>query len=155
VIVVVHRRTALIWMVSAGIVILALAPAVVVFGLGWLTLPSIQPWGEPPVKETTTLEQWALFAVFYLAWMTGLMVLMIWLFDRVGHHWRSYDRPPRRKKKSLWRARATMRHIDAEQRATVEAMRRREEREARRRTERERGEARRRGPDGRAPGGER
>jgi hypothetical protein len=155
VIVAVHRRTALIWLVSAGIVVLALAPAVVVFGLGWLTLPRIQAWGEPPAKDTTTLEQWALFAVFCLAWMVGLMVLMIWLFDRIGHRWRTYDRPPRRKKKSLRRARATMRHIDAEQRATVEAMRRRDAREARRRADRERDEARRRGPGGRGPGGER
>jgi hypothetical protein len=153
VIVAVHRRTALIWLVSAGVIVLALAPAVVVFGLGWLSAPHIRSWGEPPARDTTTLEQWVLFALFYLAWMVALMVLMIWLFDRIGHRWRSYDRSPRRKKKSERRARATMRHIDAEQRATMEAMRRREAREARSRADHERDEARRRGPDGGAPGG--
>jgi hypothetical protein len=149
----VHRRTALIWLVTAGLVVLALVPALVVFGLGWLRLPQIQPWGAPPARDTTTLEQWALFAVFYLAWMGAVTVLMIWLFDRIGHHWRYYESPPRRKKKSLRRARATMRQMDAEQQATMQAMRRREEREARRRADRGRDEARRRGPDGRGPGG--
>lgn len=147
-IVVVHRRTALIWLVTAGFIVLALAPAVVVFGLGWLRLPSIQPWGAPPAKDTTTLEAWVLFAVFYLLWMFGLTVLMVWSFDRVGHRWRPYDRPPRLARKSRRRARATMQQMNAEQKATYDALRRREEREARRRADRESAEARRRGPDG-------
>lgn len=144
----VHRRTALIWLVTAGLVALALLPAVVTFGLGWLQLPQIQPWGAPPARDTTTLEQWTLFALFYLAWMAALTVLMIWLFDRLGHHWRYYEGEPRRQKKARRRARATLRHVGAEQQAAFAAMRRREEREARRRRDRERDEARRRGPDG-------
>ena len=145
-IVAVHRRTAFILLVTAGLVVLALVPAVVVFGLGWLRLPQIQPWGEPPARDTTTLEQWTLFAVFYLLWMIGLTVLMIWAFDHLGHRWRYYEGTPRARKKSRRRTRATMRHVNAEQQATIQAMRRREEREARRRADRERDEARRRGP---------
>jgi len=148
VIVVVHRRTALISLVTAGLIALALVPAVVTFGLGWLRLPQIQPWGAQPATDTTTLEQWTLFALFYLAWMAGLTVLMVWLFDRIGHRWRYYEGTPRRQKKSRRRARATMRQMDAEQKATYDALRRREERDARRRRDREQAEARRRGPDG-------
>jgi hypothetical protein len=147
-----YRRTALIGLVTAGLIVLALAPAVVVFGLGWLRLPHVQPWGASPAKDTTTLEQWTLFAVFYLAWMAGLTVLMIWLFDRIGHHWRYYESPPRRLKRGRRRARATMQHVNAEQQATIQAMRRREARDAQRRAARERDEARRRGADGRGPG---
>jgi len=145
----VHRRTALILLVTAGLVVLAFVPAVVVFGLGWLRLPHIQPWGAAPARDSTTLEQWTLFALFYLAWMVGLTVLMIWSFDHIGHRWRYYEGTPRARKKSRRRARATMRHVSAEQQATIQAMRRREEREARRRADRESAEARRRGPDGR------
>jgi hypothetical protein len=148
VIVVVHRRTALIWLVTAGILLLAAVPAAVTFGLGWLRLPSIQPWGAPPARDTTTLEAWVLFAVFYLLWMFGLTVLLVWSFDRIGHRWRPYDRPPRPEKKSRRRARATMQQMGAEQKATYDALRRREEREARRRADRESAEARRCGPEG-------
>ncbi len=147
-IVAVHRRTALIWLVTAGLIVLACLPAVVTFGLGWLRLPHIQPWGAPPARDTTTPEAWAFFALFYLFWMVSLTVLMIWAFDRVGHSWRHYESTPPAQKKSRRRARATMRHLGAEQKATMEALRRREEREARRRHDRERDEAMRRGPDG-------
>ena len=41
-----------------------------------------------------------------------------------------------------------MQQMNAEQKATYDALRRREEREARRRADRESAEARRRGPDG-------
>jgi hypothetical protein len=148
VIVAMHRRTALIWLITAGLLVLACVPAVVTFGLGWLQLPHIQPWGAPPARDTTTPEAWALFSVFYLFWMVGLTVLMVWAFDRVGHSWRPYDRTPPSRKKSRRRARATMRQMGAEQQATMQALRRREEREARRRRDRERDEALRRGPDG-------
>ena len=54
-----HRRTALIWLVTAGLIVLACLPAVVAFGLGWLRLPQIQPWGAPSARDTTSLEAWA------------------------------------------------------------------------------------------------
>jgi hypothetical protein len=148
VIVAMHRRTALVWLVTAGLIVLACLPAVVTFGLGWLQLPHIQPWGAPPAKDITSLEAWTLFAVFYLLWTLGLLVLMIWAFDRLGHRWRYYQSAPRAKSKDRRRARATARHMGAEQQATIEAMRRREERDARRRRDRERDEALRRGPGG-------
>ncbi len=143
-----HRRTALIWLITAGLIVLACLPAFVTFGLGWLRLPHIQPWGAPPARDTTTLEAWTLFAVFYLFWMVGLVVLMVWAFDHVGHSWRYYESTPPAHKKSRRRARATARHMGAEQQATMQALRRREEREARRRHDRERDEALRRGPQG-------
>jgi hypothetical protein len=142
VIVAMHRRTALVALVTAGLIALACAPAVVTFGLGWLRLPHIQPWGASPARDTTSLEAWTLFAVFYLAWMAGLTVLLVWSFDRIGHRWRFYETAPRPQKKARRRARATMRAVDAEQRATIQAMRRREEREARRRRQRESHDAR-------------
>ena len=148
-----HRRTALIWLVTAGLIVLAALPALVTFGLGWLQLPHIQPWGAPPAKDTTSITGWTLFALFYLAWMVGLTVLLVWSFDRIGHQWRYYERSSRPPKKTRRRARATMQAINAEQQATIAAMRRREERAARQRRDRERDEARRRGADGRGTGG--
>jgi hypothetical protein len=153
VIAVMDRRRALIWLITAGLIVLACLPAVIVFGLGWLSLPHIQPWGAPPARDATSIEAWALFAVFYLVWAIGLMLLLIWSFDRVGHHWHYYEGTPRPRKKDRRRTRATMQQVNAEQQATIQAMRRREERDARRRRDRERDEARRRGPGGGAGGG--
>ena len=148
-----HRRTALIALVTAGLVVLACVPAVVTFGMGWLTLPRIQPWGAPPAPDTTTLEAWAVFAVAYLLWMIALMVLLVWVFDRLGHHWQYHERSPRPPKKTQRRARAAMQAVNAEQQAVLQAMRRREQREARRRRDRERDEARRRGGGSGGSGG--
>jgi len=142
VIVAMHRRTALIALVTAGLIVLACLPAVVTFGLGWLQPPHIQPWGAPPAKDTTSLEAWTLFAVFYLAWMAGLTVLLVWSFDRIGHKWRYYESAPRPQKKQRRRARATMQAVNAERQATIQAMRRREQREAQRRRDREAHDAR-------------
>jgi hypothetical protein len=137
-----HRRTALITLVTVGLIVLACLPAVVTFGMGWLQLPQIQPWGAPPARDTTSLEAWTLFALFYLAWMVGLTVLLVWVFDRIGHHWRHYERSPRPGKKQRRRARATMQAMNVEQQATYQAMRRREQREAQRRRHREAHDAR-------------
>lgn len=136
-----HRRTALITLVTAGLVVLACLPAVVTFGLGWLPLPNIQPWGAPPARDTSSLEAWTLFAVIYLAWMVGLIVLLIWSFDRIGHKWRYHESTPR-PKKDRRRARASMQAVNAEQQANMQAMRRREAREAQRRRSRESHDAR-------------
>lgn len=136
-----NRRTALITLVTAGLVTLACLPAVVAFGLGWLDLPHIQPWGEQPARDTTSPEAWTLFAVFYLAWMVGLVVLLIWSFDRIGHKWSYYESTPR-PKKDRRRARASMQAVNAEQQATIQAMRRREAKEAQRRRSRESHDAR-------------
>ena len=74
--------------------------------------------------------------------MFGLVVLLVWSFDRIGHQWHPYDRTPRPPKKSRRRARATMQAMNAEQQATIQAMRRREAREAQRRRSRESHDAR-------------
>ena len=140
-----RRRTAIIALVTAGLIALACLPAVVTFGLGWLHFPHIQPWGAPAAKDVTSPEGWALFAVFYLLWMAGLTVLLIWTFDHMGHHWRYYESTPRPQKKSRRRARATMRVLNAEQQATMQAMRRREQRDAQRRRDRETDDARNEG----------
>jgi hypothetical protein len=133
----VGARRLLIALVTVGVVVLACVPAVVAFGLGWLSLPNIQPWGAPPARDTTSLEAWTLFALAYLAWMIALMVLLVWSFDHLGNNWQPPERTPRPAKKERRRTRATMQAVAAEEQATVEAMRRREEREARRRRERE------------------
>jgi hypothetical protein len=141
VIVAMHRRTALIALVTVGLVVLACLPAAITFGLGWLQPPHIQPWGAPPAKDTTSLEAWTIFAVFYLAWMAGLVVLLVWSFDRIGHKWRYYESTPR-PKKDRRRARASMQAVSAEQQATIRAMRRREAKDAQRRRSRESHDAR-------------
>jgi hypothetical protein len=147
-----RRRPALVWLVTAGVVILALLPAVVVFSLGWLQLPEVRGLGEQPAPDTTPPWAWALLALFYLVWAAALGILLVWSFDRIGHRWRPYDRPPRPDRKGKRRARATLQAIDADRRATAQALRRREERAARRRHDRERDEAWRRGA-GDGPGG--
>ena len=149
----VHRRTALIWLVTAGFVVLALLPAVIAFAEGWLRLPQVRGWGEQPAADATPPWAWALFALFYLAWMAGLGVLLVVCFDRLGHHWHPYDRPSRPRRKDQRRTRAALRAVTADEQAAAEALRRREEREARRRRDRERDEAWRRGPDGGGGGG--
>lgn len=125
-----HRRTVLIALVTAGLIVLACVPAVVTFGLGWLRLGHIQPLGQAFSPEVSSPEAWTLFAVFYLGWMVALTVLLIWTFDRIGHKWHFPEKSARPHKKQLRRARATMRAMEAEQQATIEALRRREAREA-------------------------
>jgi hypothetical protein len=99
-------------------VVLAAVPAVVVFGLGWLTLghPSVPSGGTVP-PDTTSPEQWVLFALFYLAWMFGLMVLLIWTYDRLGRYWHSWDRAPRREKKRRRRLSAGMSYLEGQEKA--------------------------------------
>ena len=137
-----HRRTAIIALVTAGLIVLACLPAVVTFALGWLQLPHIQPRGAAPAGDPASPEAWTAFALFYLVWMVGLMVLLVWSFDRIGHYWQPYDRSPAPQKKQRRRTRATMQAMDAEDKATYQAMRRREAREAQRRRSREAHDAR-------------
>ena len=102
------RRRLLILFVPVGLIVLALVPALVTFGLGWLRLPSIQPPGASPARDTTSLEAWTLFAVFYLVWMLALMVLFIWSYDRLDYHWQYHRRAPRPPKKQRRRLAAGM-----------------------------------------------
>ena len=103
-------------LVTVAAVALAAAPAIVVFALGWLTLgPVAVPAAAPP--DTSSAEQWVLFALFYLAWMLGLMVLLIWTYDRLGRNWRSWDRAPRREKKRRRRLGAGLSYLEAQEKA--------------------------------------
>jgi hypothetical protein len=105
------------------VVVLALAvlPAAVVFGFGWLSFghPTFRSGAVP--GDTTRPEVWVLFVLFYLAWMFGLMVLTIWAYDRLGHHWRSWDRAPRKEKKRVMRLSAGLGFLAGQQRARAQA----------------------------------
>jgi len=112
------RTRLLTGLVTVAAVVLAALPAAVVFGLGWLTLgyPSVPSGGEVP-RDTTSPELWVLFALFYLAWMFALMVLLIWTYDRLGRNWRSWDRAPRREKKRRRRLSAGMQYLEGQEKA--------------------------------------
>ena len=87
------RPRLLTGLVTVAAVVLAAVPAVVVFGLGWLTLghPSRALRRHACRPTPPHPSSWVLFALFYLAWMLGLMVLLIWTYDRLGRNWRSWD----------------------------------------------------------------
>lgn len=130
------RRRLLIALTTLGLLTLVFVPAIVTFGLGWLQPPHIQPWGAPPAKDTTTLEAWVLFALLYLVWMVALSVLLVWAFDRLDYRWQYHERSPRAQKKQRRRITATMRALHAEDEARLQVMRRRAEKDARRRSDR-------------------
>jgi hypothetical protein len=111
------RRRLLIILVPVGLMVLALVPAAVTFGLGWLRLPSIQPPGASPARDTTSLEAWTLFAVFYLVWMVALMVLFVWAYDRLDYHWQYHQRPPRPPKKQRRRLAAGLGFLAGQEKA--------------------------------------
>jgi hypothetical protein len=117
------RRTRLLRaLITAVGLALAALPAVVVFGLGWLTLgrPDVPEGGTVPA-DTTSPAAWALFALFYFAWLFGLMVLVIWSFDRLGHHWRAWDRAPRRQKRRRRRLGAGLAFLAGQEKAQADA----------------------------------
>jgi hypothetical protein len=118
------RRRLLIILVPVGLILLALVPAVITFGLGWLRLPAIQPPGAAPARDTTSLESWALFAVFYLIWMMMLLVLFIWSYDRLDYHWQYHQRSPRPPKKQRRRTAAGMGFLAGQEEARAEAAKR-------------------------------
>jgi hypothetical protein len=99
-------------------VVLAALPAVLIFGFGWFSL-----WRRgaavggviPP--NTSPPEAWVLFALFYLFWMLGLMVLLIWTYDHLGRNWRSWDRAPRPEKKRRRRLGVGLRYLEAQEKA--------------------------------------
>lgn len=101
---------------------LAAVPAVVAFGLGWLSFghPDVPTGGATP-PDTTSPVAWALFAVVYFFWLFGLMVLVVWSFDRVGHHWRAWDRAPRKEKKRRRRRDAGVEFLAGQEKARADA----------------------------------
>jgi uncharacterized protein HemY len=98
--------------------VLAALPAVLVFGFGWFSLwhRGAAVGGVIPAN-TTPPEVWVLFALFYLVWMVGLMVLLVWTYDRLGRNWHSWDRPPRREKKRRRRLEAGLKYVEGQDEA--------------------------------------
>jgi hypothetical protein len=127
-----RRRLALVG-VTLGLVVLTLAPAVVAFSAGWLHLPRIEPPGHPAAPDRTPPEAWAAFAVFYLFWVVGASILLVWCYDRLGYHWQPVERKPRLTRKERRRRAAVMGALTVEDDVRVEAaLRRRHERDRRR-----------------------
>jgi len=118
----VDRSHLLKTLITVAAVALAVLPAAVAFGLGWLTFghPDL-PTGGPTLPDTTPPEAWALFALLYLGWLSALMVLLVWSFDRVGHHWSAWDRAPRKEKKRLRRLRAGLGFLAGQEKARADA----------------------------------
>jgi hypothetical protein len=118
----VDRTRLLRGLVTAAALALAVLPAAVVFGFGWLTFghPSV-PNGGATLPDTSPLEAWAGFAVFYFLWLFGLMVLVVWSFDRIGHHWSAWDRVPRKQKRRRRRLRAGVDFLAGQQKAGADA----------------------------------
>ena len=86
-------------------------PAVVAFRAGWLALGS---------GQASSMERWALFAVFSLAWVLALAVSAIWCNDRLGVHWRAWDRAPRREARRRRRRDAGLRLLEGQETARRE-----------------------------------
>jgi len=110
------RTRLLTGLVTVAAVVLATLPALVVFGLGWLSLGhlGVASSGEVP-RDASSPEMWVLFALFYLAWMLGLMVLLIWAYDHLGRNWRSWDRAPRPEKKRRRRLGAGLSYLEGQE----------------------------------------
>ena len=111
------RRRLFIFLAPVGLIVLALVPAIVTFGFGWLRLPAIQPAGAKPAPDTTSIESWTLFAVFYLVWMLALLVLFIWSYDRLDYHWQYHQRSPRPPKKQRRRLAAGLGFLAGQEKA--------------------------------------
>jgi hypothetical protein len=127
-----RRRLALAG-VTLGLIVLAVAPAVVAFSAGWLHLPHIEPPGHPAAPDRTPPEAWAAFALFYLVWIVGVCILLVWCYDRLGYHWQPHERKPRLSRKERRKRAAVMGALTVGDDARIEAaLRRRHERDARR-----------------------
>ena len=85
-----------------------LNPAVVAFSAGWLHLPHIEPPLHPAAPDRTPPEAWAAFAVFYLFWIVGGAILLVWCYDRLGYHWQPHERKPRLSRKERRKRAAVM-----------------------------------------------
>jgi hypothetical protein len=154
-----RRRLALAG-VTLGLVVLALAPAVIAFSAGWLHLPHIEPPLHPAAPDRTAPEAWAAFAVFYLLWSVGVCILLVWSYDRLGYHWQPVERKPRLTRRERRKRAAVMGALTVEDNVRVEAaLRRRHERDRRRSADAEASAKARaqgmppEGPSGRGAGG--
>ncbi len=123
-----RRRLALVG-VTLGLLVLVLVPAVIAFSAGWLHLPHIEPPLHPAAPDRTPPEAWAAFAVFYLFWIVGASLLLVWCYDRLGYHWQPHERKPRLSRKERRKRAAVMGALTVEDQAVRDAaLRRRRER---------------------------
>ena len=114
-----HRRL-LIALSSVTFLALAVVPAVVVFSLGWLPLPHAELPGSAP-QPGGSPEAWALFALFYLVWMAGDVVLLVLLYGRFGFHYTPRESKPREPRRTKRRRTAALRYMAAREQAQAEA----------------------------------
>ena len=101
-------------LVPLAALVLVVVPALVVFRAGWLAL------GQ---GEASSMERWVLFAVFNLAWVLAVAVLAVWCNDRLGVHWRAWDRSPRREERRRRRRDAGLRLLEGQETARRESPR--------------------------------
>jgi hypothetical protein len=94
--------------VSLAALALVCLPALVVFRAGWLALGH---------GEASSIERWVLFAAFNLVWVLLLAVAWIWCNDRLGVHWRAWDRAPLREDRRRRRRTAGLRLLEGQEAA--------------------------------------
>lgn len=106
----------------AGLAALALAtaPAVVAFGLGWMSLGwSSGTEGIGQLVDDNPIEAWTLLALAFLVWVPLVIAGLVVVLDRLGQHYTPLERTPRPKKSESRRRRAGMRVLAARETPAV------------------------------------
>lgn len=100
--------------VLAGVAALALAcvPALVAFGLGWMTLGWSEASGDiGHLVDDNPIEAWALLALAFLVWVPLVVVALVYVLDRLGQQYTPLEREPRPKTRETRRRRAGLRYL--------------------------------------------
>jgi hypothetical protein len=102
----------------AGVAALALAtaPAVVAFGLGWMSLgwsSGTESFGY--LIDDNSIEAWTLLALAFLVWVPLVLVGLIAALDRLGRPYTPPEREARPTKAARRRQRAGMGYLAARQ----------------------------------------
>jgi len=105
-------RRLLTYAFALAVLALAVLPAAVVFGRGWLTLAD---GSGGPRDPGTPLEAWVAFALFYVVWALALMALVAVVNERLGRRWHPYDRPRRPGSRERRRRLAGLRFLAGQQ----------------------------------------
>jgi hypothetical protein len=141
------RRSLLVALVTLAAMAVAAAPAVVAFGLGWMSLGwESEEAGIGRLADPNPIEAWVLLALAFLVWVPLVLVGLIWALDRLGHHYTPVDRQKRPSRRERRRRRAALKYGEG-----VETARREAEHDAARRRAARRaagGDASRRTSDG-------
>jgi len=110
--------------VLVGVVALALAaaPAVVAFGLGWMTLGWSQEAGDiGHVVDDNPIEAWVLLALAFLVWVPLVVVALVAVLDRLGRHYTPLERESRPREREARRRRAGLRFLAGREAAGARA----------------------------------